>query len=71
MKPIATIKIDFLLGSNIDDAVEDAIRLARMLNLAYVEFVFNEYSFLVSQNANADEMIQRYKDNPKNKNIIG
>ena len=46
------IEVEFLAGTDIKDAIEEAKQKAEKLDLAYVKFDFNGVSFCIGQNAN-------------------
>jgi len=63
------IAVSFLCGTDIVVAIKEASRLARQLDVAYVQFNFNEISVSVSQNPDIIEMEKGFdyalkKENP-------
>ena len=55
------IKVEFLAGTNIKDAVEEAKQKAEKLDLAYVEFDFNGISFSIGRNADVLDVWDQYQ----------
>lgn len=61
-RPSMKIKVEFLAGTSIADAVQQSIDLLQIMPmLAYVNFNFNELSVSVNRNSRVTEdMIERY-----------
>lgn len=52
MKSLMEIRVDFLVGTSIEDAVEQSIALLGLLPMvAYVKFQFNDLSVAVNRNS--------------------
>ena len=62
MRAIATLEVNFLAGTKLRDCIEEASRIARQLDLAYVIFTFNETRFSVSQTPDVDDLVSRYSE---------
>ena len=54
------VKVEFLVGTDIDDAVQEAKSKAALWQVAYVTFDFNGCSFSIGANANVDETIEEW-----------
>lgn len=50
MKSNAILKIEFMVGTSIKEAIIEASELAKKLNLAYCRFNFNDVDMHISQN---------------------
>lgn len=55
-----SLKVDFLAGTSITDAVEQAKELAIELNVSYIKFDFNGVNVSVGQNADVDSAYLKY-----------
>jgi hypothetical protein len=56
----ACMEVEFLAGTDVRDAINEAKRLAKELNLAYIKFKFNGISFSVGSTANTDRAVDKY-----------
>lgn len=65
MKSNMTINVEFLAGTTIEEAVEEAKLKAEKLDVAYICFNFNGTSFSIGRNADVYEVLERWraKDN--------
>lgn len=68
------MEVEFLAGTSVLDAVNEAKIKAIAFDLAYVEFKFNGVEMLISQNANVDKAIdefsRRMSDQYTNKVVV-
>lgn len=64
------IKVEFLGGTDIKSAAEDARDLAQKLRAAYVRFNFNGTNVSVGRFANIDYVVARYEDREGDESII-
>lgn len=53
------IKVEFLPGTNIEEAIYEAVELAEKLNVAYVKFLFNTVIVTVSPSLRASKATLR------------
>lgn len=60
MREIATMKIEFMPGSTIKAAFEEAIRLATLLNV-WIEFNFNGVTCSAKSSSNAELGVDNYR----------
>ena len=60
----ASVKVDFITGTEVRDAVQQAKEFAAKLDVAYVNFKFNGVEFLIGRNANVDEAVSAYMRGP-------
>ena len=65
MKSNVIITIDFLPGTSIGNAIDEAKQLAYRLGTARVKFEFNGAKFSVSPNADVFDMVMAYKNGDK------
>ena len=56
-----TIKVDFLAGTDLRDAVAEAKVKAKDLNVAYIMFNFNGISFSIGATAGIDYVVDQYR----------
>ena len=70
MKSNMCLKVEFLAGTSLEDALKEAKYKAVQCNLAYVEFDFNGIGFSVRQNGNIEEALEKYKEHGVFKHII-
>jgi len=62
MKPITILNINFVVGANIKECIAEAIKIARQLNLAFVNFEYNEVKFSISQTPGSiEDIIDKYE----------
>jgi len=61
--------VSFLAGTDIVDAIKDARRLARILDVAYIKFDFNGISVAVSQDPDILEMKKGFNKALKKENL--
>ena len=59
---VLSIEVEVLVGTDIADAVDEAIALCNKLNLAYVNFSFNGLSISIGKNATLKGFMERYDD---------
>jgi hypothetical protein len=62
MKSNMTMKVEFLAGTDINAALVEAREKARLWDVAYVTFSFNGTSFSIGQNADIDDVYERWKE---------
>lgn len=55
-----SVHVEFLCGTDIKEAIQEAKLKASLWNVAYVCFKFNGKSFSVSRNADVDEMVEDF-----------
>lgn len=55
-----TVKVEFLAGTDIKDALREAKQKAILWQVCFVEFSFNDVEFSVSPNADLHEMEERW-----------
>lgn len=60
MKNNMVLNVEFLAGTTIEAALQEAITKAHECNLAYVCFNFNGVSFSIGQYANIDRALALY-----------
>ena len=63
----AVLKIEFLGGTLIQEAIKEAKEKAIKYDLAYIEFNFNGSEFAVGQTADVEKMLKQY---PKETHIV-
>lgn len=56
------IKVEFLAGTELEEAIKDAKIKAGNLDLAYICFDFNGTSFSIGRNADIANVIEEWKD---------
>lgn len=56
-----TVEIEFLAGTNIDDAVTEAKQKAAEWGVAYVKFKFNDVSFSIGGGADINKVLEDWK----------
>ena len=61
MKSNMTIDVEFLAGTDIADAVQEAKAKAALWCVAYVCFDFNGTKFSIGPNADTGEVLERWK----------
>lgn len=64
MRSNITIDIEFLQGTDLKDAVEEAKAKALMWDVAYVQFSFNGYAFAIGRNADVLRVLEKYESKP-------
>jgi hypothetical protein len=57
-----TIEVEFLAGTDLLVAVDEAKSLARRLDIAYVKYKFNGISFSIGQDADSRFVEMAYKN---------
>jgi hypothetical protein len=62
MKSSMTVNVEFLVGTDIADAVREAKDKAGMWGVAYVCFDFNGTKFSIGANADVCEVLEQWKD---------
>lgn len=55
-----SVNVEFLCGTDVKEAIQEAKLKASLWNVAYVCFKFNGKSFSVSRNADVDEMVEDF-----------
>jgi len=55
-----SVHVEFLCGTDVKEAIQEAKLKASLWNVAYVCFKFNGKSFSVSRNADVDEMVEDF-----------
>ncbi len=63
MKSNMELNVNFLAGTDIKQAVQEAKQKAEQLNVAYICFKFNGVSFSIGRNADIDEVLDNWKEN--------
>jgi hypothetical protein len=66
----ASIKVSFSLGTEFRQSVIEARRIARILDLAYVQYDFNEVKVYIGQSADIEKAREQYDICIKNKAVI-
>lgn len=61
MKSNMTVKVEFLAGTSIEGAVQEAIQKARLWNVAFVSFNFNGISMSVHSTTNPAEAVEKFR----------
>ena len=61
------IKVEFLAGTTLTEALYEARAKARMFNIAYIQFKFNGTDFSIGKKANIEQCLADY---PKEKFIV-
>lgn len=61
MKSNITIKVEFLAGTEIKDAVTEAKQKAELWQVAYVEFDFNSTNFCIGSNADVEDVVAEWE----------
>lgn len=56
-----TMRVEFLPGTSLEEAITDARDKARALNLAYILFNFNGVSFSIGQYADLDVTMEQWE----------
>ncbi len=62
----ATLRIEFNLGCDVVDAIEEAKHKARALDFAIVEFSFNGVVLRVNRYSDVDVLVDAYRDALRN-----
>ena len=60
MKLSLSIKVEFLAGTEVSNAIKEASELSRKLNISYCCFDFNGVNFSVSQNPDVDKLVKDF-----------
>lgn len=72
MKSNICIKVEFLAGTSIGDAITEAKEKAIAWDVTYVTFDFNGVAFSVSRRADVELLTKKYLDFDKDvKHIVG
>lgn len=61
MKSNMTVKVEFLAGTSIEGAVQEAIQKAGLWSVAYVSFKFNGVNMNIRANTNPDEAVKKFQ----------
>ncbi len=69
MKSNATMKIEFLAGTDLVDAIKEASRIAMFMGLVYVNFSFNGIEFSVGNNPSPEATDKAISEYYNKKNI--
>ena len=56
-----TVRVEFLIGTTIEQAIKDAKMKAEELDVAYICFDFNGVSFSIGRNANVRNVIKEWR----------
>ena len=60
-----SVNVEFLCGTDVKEAIQEAKLKASFLDVAYVCFKFNGKSFSVSRNADVARMLTEFDDEYK------
>lgn len=60
MESKVSMRVDILANATLREAVEEAIQLAKRLDVAYIKFSFNDAEFWISQHADVEEVLNAY-----------
>jgi len=60
-----SVNVEFLCGTDVKEAIQEAKLKASLWNVAYVCFKFNGKSFSVSRNADVARMLTEFDDEYK------
>jgi len=55
-----TMKVEFMAGTNLSDAIQEAKDKAEAWDVRYVDFTFNGKKFAIGRNASVIECYQAY-----------
>lgn len=55
-----SVNVEFLCGTDVKEAIQEAKLKASLWNVAYVCFKFNGKSFSVSRNADVGELVEDF-----------
>jgi len=61
------VKVDFLAGTDLKEAIKETSELAKRMNVAYIEFRFNKAKFSISQYPNIEKAFSDYNEG---KNVV-
>ena len=61
-----SLKVEFLAGTDLEDAIKQASNFAEKLGVAYITFNFNGVSMSIPQNADISSCITEYYQQVKN-----
>lgn len=64
------IDVEFLAGTDITQAIEEAKQKARQWGVAYVTFSFNGCKFSIGQDANVQKAVDKFHSDPKITSIV-
>lgn len=56
------VSVEFLAGTSIEDAVEQAVEKCKLLQVAYVKFNFNGVNMSVKANTNVDLAVVKWNE---------
>jgi hypothetical protein len=59
-REIATIKVEIIIGTTIETAFEESIRLAKLLNV-WIEFNFNDVNCIAKSSSNKQLGVENYR----------
>ena len=57
-----TIKVDFLAGTTVEQAIKEAKLKALHFDVAYVRFNFNEVSFSIGRGADVSKVLEEWRN---------
>lgn len=57
-----TLKVEFIAGTQIENAVREAKKQAINLDMAYVKFNFNRVEFSIGQTADVESVIKDFNN---------
>ena len=63
-----TLKVEFLAGTAIEEAIQQASSLAKKLDLAFVSFTFNGIDCSISSKAIVKEMVSKFHTTIRSEN---
>lgn len=55
-----TVKVEFLLGTNMEDAIREAKQKCILWQVAYVEFDFNGWNIVVGSKCDVEDAYQEW-----------
>ena len=62
MKSQMEIKVEFLGGTSITQAVTEAKEKAKAFDVAYILFDFNGVSFSIGRDCNVEDVVERWQN---------
>jgi len=70
MKSNMTINVEFLAGTSLEDALQEAKQKAGDMDVVYVCFRFNGSNFSIGRNADIDDVMEQWNDDSGNNSRI-
>ena len=70
MKSNSFIRIEFMPGTEIKDAIFEAKTKAEKFDVKFICFDFNGIKFSIGRYCNIDEAVDIYNSNPKSKHVV-